>query len=140
MKAVYSSALIALKEKEAKEKKEERVIEKTTSQVGNSDEVIAQLKKDYDFSLVSAKDLKEAQKWFQASRPSSSRLFGPEVSASNYQWLKWNPTSTGNRNIHYKGDLIIKREETKETEAGAAMAAAMEVAAVGAAMAAVRLE
>jgi hypothetical protein len=137
-KAVLSLALIVLREKVAADKEEERTREKTTSQLGNSAEDIAQLKKDYDFSGVGVKERTEDQKWFQASRPSSSRLFGPEVSASNYQWLKWNLTSTGSRNIHYKGDLIIKREET---EAGAAMAAAMEVAAaVGAAMAAVKLE
>ncbi len=118
IKAVLSSALIALKEKEAKDKEEERVIGKTTSQLGNSDEVIAQLKKDYDFSLVSAKDLKEAQKWFQASRPSSSRLLGPEVASSYYQWLKWNLTGNGNPSQTYKGHLVIKREEEEETEAG----------------------
>jgi len=98
-------------------------------------------RKSPDFSKVGKKkELNEAQEWFQASRPSSSRSLGPEVSASNYQWLKWNPTSTGNRNLHYKGDLIIKREEKEETEAGTAMAAAREVAAAGAAMAAVKLE
>jgi hypothetical protein len=130
--------LIFLKEKQAKDMEEERIRKKTTSQVGNSDEVIAQLKKDYDFSGVGAKELKEAQKWFQASRPSASRLLGPEVTSSYYQWLQWNLTTTGTRSPTYKGDLIIKREET---EAGAAMAAAMEVAgAVGAAMAAVKLE
>jgi hypothetical protein len=67
------------------------------------------------------------------NKPSSSRSLGPEVSASYYQWLKWNHTATGNLSQTYKGHLIIKREET---EAGAAM----EVAAVGAAMAAVKLE
>ena len=127
IKAVLSSALIALKEKEAKDKEEERIREKTTSQVGNSDEVIAQLMKDYDFSKVPTKELKEAQKWFQVkNKPTASRLLGPEVSASYYQWLKWNHTSTGTLSPTYKGHLMIKREET---EAGAAMAAAMEVTA-----------
>ena len=131
IKAVLSSALIALKEKVAKDKEEERVMEKMTSQLGNSDEVIAQLKKDYDFSKVPPKELKEAQKWFQAkNKPPSSRSLGPEVSASYYQWLKWNPSSTGNFSQTYKGHLIIKREETE-------VGAAMEVAV---AMAAVRLE
>ena len=47
----------------------------------------------------------------------------------------WQPQSD------IQGYLVIKREEEEETEAGAAMAAAMEVAAaVGAAMAAVKLE
>jgi hypothetical protein len=50
--------------------------------------VIAQLNKDYDFSGVGVKERKQAQKWFQASRPSSSRLLGPDVSSSYYQWLK----------------------------------------------------
>jgi hypothetical protein len=100
--------------------------------------VIAQLKKDYDFSGVGVKERKQDQKWFQASRPSSSRLLGPDVSSSYYQWLKWNLTGNGNPSQTYTGHLVIKREEE---EAGAAMAAAMEVvAAVGAAMAAVRLE
>jgi hypothetical protein len=135
IKAVLSSALIALKAKEAKDKEEEREREKTTSQLGNSDEVIAQLKKDYNFSKVPPKELKEAEKWFlMKNKPSSSRSLAPEVSASYYQWLKWNHTATGNLSQTYKGHLIIKREET---EAGAAMAAA---AAVGAAMAAVKLE
>ena len=115
--------------------------EKTTSQLGNSAEVIAQLKKYYDFSGVGVKERTEAQKWFMAERPSSSRLLGPDVSSSYYQWLKWNLTGTGNPSQTYKGYLVIKREEEEETEAGAAMAAAMEVAAaVGAAMAAVKLE
>ena len=61
--------------------------EKTTSQLGNSAEVIAQLKKYYDFSGVGVKERTEDQKWFQASRPSSSRLLGPDVSSSYYQWL-----------------------------------------------------
>ena len=127
--------MIFLKEKQAKDMEEERIRKKTTSQVGNSDEVIAQLKKDYDFSKVAPKELKEAEKWFlMKNKPSSSRSLAPEVSASYYQWLKWNPTSTGSFSPQYKGDIIIKREET---EAGVAMEVA---AAVGAAMAAVRLE
>ena len=62
--------------------------EKSTSQLGNSAEVIAQLKEDYDFSRVGVKEREQAHKWFQAGRPSSSRLFGPDVSSSYYQWLK----------------------------------------------------
>ena len=103
--------------------------------------MIAQLNKDYDFSGVGVKERKQAQKWFMAERPSSSRWLGPDVTSSYYQWLKWNLTGTGNPSQAYKGHLVIKREEEEETEAGAAMAAAMEVAAaVGAAMAAVKLE
>ncbi len=124
IKAVLSSALIALKERDVKAKDEERVMEKMTSQVGNSDEEIAQLMKDYDFSKVAPKELKEAQKWFQVkNKPTATRLLGPEVSASYYQWLKWNHTSTGGLSQQYKGHLIIKREEEEETEVGAAMAA-----------------
>ena len=119
MKAVLTLALIALREKEAKD----RMDVKTTSQPGNSDEVIAQLKKDYDFSGVGAKELKEAQKWFMAARPSASRWLGPDVTASYYQWCKWNPTGTGNHHQAYKGDLIKKREETEAEEMVVAMAA-----------------
>ena len=138
MKAALSLALIVLREKVAADKEEEKTRERTTSQLGNSDEVIAQLKKDYDFSGVGVKERTEAQKWFMAERPSSSRWLGPDVTSSYYQWLKWNLTGTGNRSQIYKGHLVIKREET---EAGAAMAAAMEgAAAVGAAMDAVKLE
>ena len=68
IKAVYSSALITLKEKEAKDKEEQRIRDKTTSQLGNSDEVIAQLKKDYDFSGVGVKEREQAQKWYMATR------------------------------------------------------------------------
>ena len=108
IKAVLSSALIALKEKEAKDKEEGREREKTTSQLGNSAEVIAQLKKDYGFSGVGMKERTESQKWFMAERPSASRLLGPDVTASYYQWLKWNLTGTGNRSPVYKGHLVIK--------------------------------
>jgi hypothetical protein len=137
-KAVLSLALIVLREKVAADKEEERTREKTTSQLGNSAEEIAQLKKDYDFSGVGVKERTEDQKWFQASRPSSSRLLAPDVTSSYYQWLKWNLTGTGKPSQTYKGHLVIKREET---EAGAKMAAEMEVAAeVGVEMGAVRLE
>jgi hypothetical protein len=89
------------------------------------------------FSGVGVKEREQAQKWYMTTKPSSSRLYGPDVLSAYYMWLKWNPTSNGKPSSHYQGHLVWKREE----EAGAAMAAAMEVgAAVGAAMAAVRLE
>jgi hypothetical protein len=119
----------------AADKKEAKKAANSLFQLGNSAEVIAQLEKDYDFSGVGVKEHEQAQKWYMATQP--SRSYGPDVLSAYYMWLKWNPTSNGKPSSHYQGHLVWKREE----EAGAAMAAAMEVgAAVGAAMAAVRLE
>jgi hypothetical protein len=97
--------------------------------------VIAQLKEDYDFSRVGVKEREQAHKWIQAGRPSSSRLFGPDVSSSYYQWLKWNLTGTGNPSNQYRGHLVRKRKEEEESEGEES-----EGEEVGAAMVAVRLE
>jgi hypothetical protein len=152
MKKALDIAKVTLKNKEKEEKVKERE-EEMKSVVGsppkhillrlngNSVEKIAELEMEYDFTDLSVKEREEAKKWYNADQPSSSRMYGPTVTSAYRLWLKWNLTSTGGKAPYYKGDLVKKREEEAETESGAAMAAAMEVAAaVGAAMAGVKLE
>jgi hypothetical protein len=81
---------------------------------GNSVEKIAELEKEYDFTGLSVKKREEAKKWFKADQPSSSKKYittHPEVLSAYRLWLKWNLTTTGGKSLHYKGDLVKKREE-----------------------------
>ena len=121
-----SLAKIALKEKEAKDKIVAKNAGKSNLLAGHSAEVIARLEEDYDFSRLSVKEHKEAQKWFMAERPSV------EFSTAKYVWLKWNLTNKGNPSRHYKGHLVREKdnldwsdheedEEAEEEEAGAAV-------------------
>jgi hypothetical protein len=50
-------------------------------------EKIAELENEYDFTDVSKREREEAKKWFQAARPSSSRLNGPTVMSAYRLWL-----------------------------------------------------
>ena len=98
---------------------------------GNSAEKIAELEKEYDFTDVQLVYRDQAKKSFKADKPPSARKHGPIVTSAHRMWMKWNSTE---KSGYFYGDpkslLMKKRDE----EAGAAMAA------VGAAMAAVRLE
>ena len=131
MKQALDIAKVTLMKKEQEEKfatKVEKKVEAMKAKFaaspshifnGNSVEKIAELENEYDFTDVSKREREEAKKWFQAVRPSSSRLYGPTVMSAYRLWLKWNLTTTGGKSNTYKGDLVRKREE----EAGAAMAA-----------------
>ena len=68
------------------------------------------------FSGVGVKEREQAQKWYMTTKPSSSRLYGPDVLSAYYMWLRWNLTSNGKPSPHYKGDLVRKREEEEEEE------------------------
>ncbi len=99
--------------------------------MGNSAEKIAELEKEYDFTDVPLAYRDQAKKWFKADKPPCTRKYGSSVTSAFYLWVKWNSTE---KSGYFKGEpkslLIKKRDE----EAGTAMAA------VGAAMAAVRLD
>ena len=93
---------------------------------GNSAEKIAELEKEYDFTGVPVKMCEEAKKWYKAIKPTSTRKFGPEVYSAYHQWAKWNTTEKTVPKKDHKSHLIKTRDEA--------------MAAVGAAMAAVRLD
>ncbi len=94
---------------------------------GNSTEKIAELEKEYDFTDVPLAFRDQAKKWFKADKPPSVGKYGPIVTSAFYLWMKWNSTE---KSGYFKGEpkslLIKKRDEA--------------MAAVGAAMAVVRLE
>ena len=90
---------------------------------GNSAEKIAELEKEYDFAGVSLKDCEQAKRWFKTVKPSSSKLYGPIVSAAYRLWLKWNISRSGVEPHGYKGGLIKKREEEMTVSMTVAMAA-----------------
>ena len=67
-------------------------------------------------ATLGVKEREQAQKWYMTTKPSSSRLYGPDVLSAYYMWLRWNLTSNGKPSPHYKGDLVRKREEEEEEE------------------------
>ena len=107
MKMAYDAGKIGLKEKVAAAKKAAKKAELSLRLVGNSAAVIAQLEEEYDFSGVSGvKEREQAQKWYMAEMPTSSRKCGTELKVAYYAWLKWNLTGNGKPSGHYQGHLI----------------------------------
>ena len=114
---------LKIREKEMQDAGELPVPEDILLLQGNSAEKIAELEKEYDFAGVSLKDCEQAKRWFKTVKPSSSKLYGPIVSAAYRLWLKWNISRSGVEPHGYKGGLIKKREEEMTVSMTVAMAA-----------------
>ena len=78
--------------------------EKDTLAKGNSEAMIRENEKLYDYSSVAEKELPKAKQWFKAPKPAVVRD-NTEYMTAYYQWRLWNADGYA----RYKGGVIVEK-------------------------------